>query len=380
MNWKRNSRALLIAGLFAAGFTACSEWTEAEIEQVLPYDNTETNKPESYYRDLRAWKASEHSISFGWFSGWGEPAAGTTNMLAGIPDSMDIVSLWGNWNNLSEGKLRDLREVQQKKGTRVIFCSFTRWVGQNFTPPEYDIDESTRAEFWGWKEGDPEAINAAIAKYARAIADTVFKYNYDGFDIDFEPNYGYSGPLASNMGHMHTLLTELNKYIGPLSPNPDKLLIVDGEPQTLNPESAPLIDYYVIQAYTISGGSPSPDATGTETDKDNRLQKCLNKFQSVMSEEEITNRFVICENLESAIDALNGGFYWMLRDGTRTDKTQIPSLVGMAMWQPTNGFRKGGFGAYQFGYEASNTPSYKWMRRAIAAQQALENPTPDETE
>lgn len=379
MNWKRNSWALLIAGLFATGFTACSEWTEAEIEQVLPYGNTETNKPESYYRDLRAWKASEHSISFGWFSGWGEPTVGTTNMLAGIPDSMDIVSLWGNWSNLSEGKLRDLREVQQKKGTRVVFCSFTRWVGQNFTPPEYDIDESTRTEFWGWKEGDPEAINAAIAKYAKAIADTVFKYNYDGFDIDFEPNYGYSGPLASNMGHMHTLLTELNKYIGPQSPNPDKLLLVDGEPQTLNPESGPLIDYYVIQAYTISGGSPSPDATGSETDKDNRLQKCLNKFKSVMSEEEITNRFVICENLESAIDALNGGFYWMLRDGTRTDKAEIPSLVGMAMWQPTNGFRKGGFGAYQFGYEASNTPSYKWMRRAIAAQQALENPAPAKT-
>lgn len=57
---------------------------------------------------------------------------------------------------------------------------------------------------------------------------------------------------------MHTLLTELNKYIGPKSPNPDKLLIVDGEPQTLNAESGPLIDYFVVQAYTVSGGSPRP--------------------------------------------------------------------------------------------------------------------------
>lgn len=299
-------------------------------------------------------------------------------MLAGIPDSMDIVSLWGNWSNLSEGKIKDLREVQQKKGTKVVFCSFTSYVGQNFTPAEYNTDEATRNEFWGWKEGDSEAINAAIAKYAKAIADSVFKYNYDGFDIDFEPNYGYGGPLASDMGRMHTLLTELNKYIGPKSPNPDKLLIVDGEPQTLNAESGPLIDYFVVQAYTVSGGSPSPDATGYETDKDSRLQRCLSKFQSVMTEEEITNRYVICENLESAMDALNGGFYWVFRDGTMADKSKVPSLVGMAMWEPTNGFRKGGFGAYQFGYEAMNTPSYKWMRTAIAAQQALENPeTPE---
>ena len=97
-----------------------------------------------------------------------------------------------------------------------------------------------------------------------------------------------------------------------------------------------------------------------------------------MSEKEITNRYVICENLESAMDALNGGFYWVFRDGTKADKSKIPSLVGMAMWEPTNGFRKGGFGAYQFGYEAMNSPSYKWMRTAIAAQQALENPeTPE---
>ena len=28
-----------------------------------------------------------------------------------------------------------------------------------------------------------------IRKYAKQIVDTVAKYNYDGFDIDYEPNY-----------------------------------------------------------------------------------------------------------------------------------------------------------------------------------------------
>ena len=170
---------------------------------------------------------------------------------------------------------------------------------------------------------------------------------------------------------MHTLLVELNKYIGPKSPNPDKLLLLDGEPQTLNAESGPYISYFVVQAYTVSGGSPSASATGYETNMDRRLQTCLSKFSSTMTEEEITNQYVICENCESVTDCLNGGFYWTTRDGVRQDKAVCPSLVGMARWEPTNGYRKGGFGAYQFGYEATNSPAYKWMRTAIQAQ----NPT-----
>ena len=59
MNWKRNSWTLLVAGLFVAGFTNCSDWTETENEWVLESQNTETNKPESYYQNLRAWKASD---------------------------------------------------------------------------------------------------------------------------------------------------------------------------------------------------------------------------------------------------------------------------------------------------------------------------------
>ena len=35
MNWKRNSWTLLVAGLFVAGFTNCSDWTETENEWVL---------------------------------------------------------------------------------------------------------------------------------------------------------------------------------------------------------------------------------------------------------------------------------------------------------------------------------------------------------
>lgn len=43
-------------------------------------------------------------------------------------------------------------------------------------------------------------------------------------------------------------LDELSKEFGPKS-GTGRILMVDGEPQTLNKESGPLLDYYVVQAY-----------------------------------------------------------------------------------------------------------------------------------
>ena len=317
-------KALSLIGLSMVVF-ACSDWTDAEALQMTQYSNTEIAKKETYYQALREWKKTKHSISFGWFGGWSNPGASTTNMLAGLPDSMDVVSLWDNSTNLTEGKKKDLEFVQKVKGTKVLFCSFTRYVGQHATPKEYDTDEATRNKFWGWESGNVEKQESAVRKYANALIDTINKYHYDGFDIDFEPHYGYGGELASNNDLMHVFITELGKSIGPKSPNPEKLLIVDGEPQTLHAKTAPYISYYVIQAYFAK-----------EANLDGRLQIGLDKFKSVIT-----------------------------RDG---HATPYRSLEGFARWQPLNGYMKGGFGAYHIDGEAVNNPSYKYFRRAIQAQ------------
>ena len=354
-----------------AGFTGCSDWTEVEAEQILDYTNVEPSRPETYFESLRAYKKSDHSVAFGWFSDWVEPSGAITNSLVSVPDSMDIVSLWGGWGGLNEARLADVKYVQEKKGTKVIPCTFTSFVGQNFTPEEfggnaYD-DESIkrREEFWGWKDGDDAAIEASIRKYARAMIDTVAKYNYDGIDLDYEPHFGYEGPLASFPDRMHILLDELGKYMGPKSSNPEKLLIVDGEPYSLNAESGAYLSYFVIQAYSGTQGSTMYWSQNFEN-LDIRLNKLITKFGESLGEEYITRRTIMCENLEPALESLQGGYKFYDRDGLLMEG--VPSMVGMAMWEPLNGFRKGGFGAYRFSNEAVNKPAYKWMRKAIQAQ------------
>lgn len=367
MNMKNIKRFILLASV-AAVAAGCADWLAPETVKIGHTDLTVTDKDNAYYQALREYKASDHEISFGWYSRWDEPALTTDGMLTGIPDSMDVVSLWSNSRNLSPKRMEDLRFVQKVKGTKVLICTFCQYVGKGFTPAEYDGSEEEREAFWGWVDGDDNAIAASIAKYAKAISDTVAFYGYDGLDIDFEPYIdGVKGKLDENREYARILFTELSKYFGPKS-GTGLLFVVDGEIYNLSAELAGCFDYFVSQAYTVSGGTPSPTATGSEANMDTRLQQMVNLFAGELSEEEVTRRFVVTENLESAVDGLNGGFFWRTRDGVTQDKNKIPSMLGMAMWQPANGFRKGGFGGYRFDNEAVNDPSYKWMRKGIQAQ------------
>lgn len=342
---KKNMKKIIYTIFIAIGiisFAQCSDWTNIEpnFEEVVNINE------DDYYKALREYKMTDHPIAFGWFSGWTGTGTNMNNQLRGIPDSMDVVSLWDGAFNLTEEKIADLREVREKKGTRILYCSFIMEMGRGHTPQsvdedhivdgvQYDSQDEARAAYWGWfgQYGDtsPEGMEKAIRKYARVITDSIIKYDYDGFDIDYEPNYGHGGNLASYPDRMHILLDELSKELGPKS-GTNRLLVVDGEPQTLSTESGPLLDYYIIQAYDSRG----------DYDLDNRFDRLLNKFGPLESEETILSKTVWCENFEK--HKTEGGPNFTTRDGDVTY-----SLKGMASYyRPGIDARVGGAGAYRF--------------------------------
>ncbi len=371
-------KSVIIAAAACAA-AGCSDWMTPETEAFDEYSLTEVAKDDAYYAALRAYKESDHAIAFGWYDGWGEPGLSTSRMLSAVPDSMDIISLWDNSRGISPEQKEDLRFVQDVKGTKVTVCFFASNVGNSFTPPEYTsgnegVTLDDQKAFWGWEDGNDEAIRSSLAKYAAAIRDTIDFYGYDGIDIDYEPG----GSLDQNMTYFTWFVQELGKYFGPKS-GTDQLLIIDGYVNRLAAEIGPYCNYLVSQAYSVPGGTP-PTNCGMTADQDygtymsgnaslqTRLNQVINTFSSTLSEEEVTNKFVVTDNLESAIDCLNGGYYWTDDQGRTWSKSVMPSLVGFASWNPDNDFRKGGFGGYRFSNERSNTPMFKWMRRAIQQQ------------
>ena len=374
-------KRILFYSLFltiSAGLTSCSDWTDTEAE-VFP----ESPTSDEYYASLRAFKKTEHQVSFGWFGGWSGKGAYMKNSLAGIPDSVDIVSIWDNGLQLSAEKMKDLKFVQEVKGTKVVFCRILKDVGDGFTPAsvtegfEPNTAEYRKAinEFWGFpedEEANPEAADEAIRKYARAVVDSLNLYGYDGFDIDYEPHAGpFYGNLIKQNGNcdnFDVFLEELGKYLGPESGS-GRLLLIDGEPQSMTgkPELGKYFDYFVIQAYKASGdanldgrllGGPGAYRTGL-----------MQTFGETLGEERVTNMTIMTENFEAVDAAMNGGYNYTDRWGN-----SMKSLEGFARWQPSNGFAKGGVGTYHMEAEYGTNTEYKNMRHAIQIMNPSSNP------
>ena len=393
---KKTILNIIIAAFALGSLYSCSDWTEVERNDYF----VPKNSPE-YYAALREYKKTDHPKTFGWFGNWTGIGANMQNSLMGLPDSVDFVSMWGNWHSLNDAKKEDLRRAQEIKGLKVLMCFRIQNIGTQTTPPEiyetkkcvdrlhpelgvqeWDTEEKAVHAFWGWvsmnynkdctghvyepAEADSLRHNA-VRLYAHSILDTIEKYNWDGFDYDYEVSYGDAGDIGGPSGSQNTswadpdfnrrtrgnfkvFIEELAKYLGPQS-GTDKLLVIDGEPQTMHPDCRDLFNYYIIQAYYSTG----------DHDLDSRLRGLLRGLEADSDPElakEVVSKLIWAEDFEKAGYAPNGGNkgYASRKGGS------VPSFIGMALWESKEGYKKGGVGTYHMEYEYPNKPEYKWLR------------------
>lgn len=377
---------LAVSALALTTLASCSKWTDMEIQH--PVDLTKPGHDEAYYKALRDYKNSDHQIAFSYYSAWTGVGTNMQSSLMGLPDSVDLVSLWGGWKNPTEAQLKDLRAAQQKKGLKAMICFLVLDMGAGVTPDPTEAEkaalkegESWTHKYWGWSTAQtPEgkaARRAAVVKYANAICDVIEKYGYDGFDIDAEPTYSH--PFSTNyemwrmdredgVSTLMTLFIEtLGKRIGPMAETEagrKRILAVDGEPDALPPTHAKYFNYFIIQAYGDGVGYGN-----------GHFQGMLRAYKDVLSVEEICKKSIFVVNFESG--------------ATRGGQAGLGQILNFALQNPVvDGvtYRKGGVGAFRVDLEyAITTPdvvngidmspvkglSYPWWRRAIQ----LMNPT-----
>lgn len=120
-------------------------------------------------------------------------------------------------------------------------------------------------------------------------------------------------------------------------------------------ETIDCFDYFILQTYTCT----------RQASLDSRLNGLVTAFGDVLDKELITKKTIVTENFENTSYASQGGVPMTLKDGTTTN-----SLYGMAIWEPDNGYRKGGFGAYYMQNDFRND-CYSYYRRAITAMNRL---------
>lgn len=298
---------ILIAG--AALFTVVGCDTKPEAFNLQPpFEYTE-----AYYANLRAYKQTDHAICYVWFADYSQSNS-MGYRFAGLPDSIDICSLWGGIPTLEKNPLayNEMWEMRNKKGTRIVSVHITQ-IGM-YQEQLGVTDEEIATPY---EDGETPSW---IQKLGDMFLDEMWEHNLDGLDLDNEP-----GSDSLNGRHFTTFVKYLGQFVGPKGADTTKLLIVDGwDPQ---PECGPYINYFVSQAYHSYGAS---DLQG--------------RYGSVV-EWLPAEKFIVTENIGDYYRT--GGTAFTEADGNQylPNGERLYSLQGMARWNPVEG-RKGGFGAF----------------------------------
>lgn len=313
--------------LIACMFASCD--TDVENATVV----APTTYGPQYYKNLRDYKKSDHSIAWGWFADYTQSTSLATRFL-GLPDSLDICSLWGGIPSDDSTHVdthylphvyREMKYVQEVKGTKLVVPTIIRI--------------RTRPEFYDsiWvKQNDPQA---AMRAYAQDLLRPIFENGLDGIDMDYEPE---GDPLSG--GNLDYFVEYVGQFVGPMASPDSTFTYPDGFTIKGNPNMLLCIDYfgsapgsntnkytnwYVNQTY--GGGPGRVPFSGCPTEK-----------------------VVYTENV-----------------GDNWKAAECGQLLNYARYQPSTG-RKGGFGAFfmhrdyiNTGYGCSN---YANMRHGIQIQ------------
>lgn len=365
---------LLSIALAVAACDTKEETLELQHFKTPGVEEELTESDLAYYKDLREWKESKHTISYVYFAAWAPPEGATSLFieyqtmrprLMALPDSLDIVNLWmgtpmkdeytdacfyGNVKNPETGEIErkpmntydyspyayaDLEFCQKYKGTKFVMHADASHYGQ-----EFELD----GQYWKVDGSNEESIRA----YGRLVVDIVNTHGLDGVDFDYE---GWGGT------QIFWVIDEVGKYFGPKGSDPSKLLIVDYFGGYPGENIEPYINYLVKQAYSAQGSSVGgPGWCPAE-------------------------KMVYCEQYEQSSgegpNYLNGGY----PTGMYNDAGEkMYTLERYARYSSeVTGGQGGGFGAYYIdndyangqealkakGYANYNFDTYGFLRRAI---------------
>ena len=141
---KRNYVYFLFTYLLTFVVSGCDTDIEPEVIQAANTYN------EEYYQNLREYKKTDHAICFGWYAGYTSEASPSQGLhFTGLPDSLDIVSLWSGIPSNNPAYVEtsyynerylptayeEMNYIRTVKGTRVVMCTICRIGSTEFPKP-----------------------------------------------------------------------------------------------------------------------------------------------------------------------------------------------------------------------------------------------------
>ena len=187
---------------------SCSDWTETEAIENTVYKPWEQNPAlwADYTAALRAYKQSEHYLSYARLHNSPAQAASEQDFMRCLPDSLDIVTLT-NADNFSAYDAEDMA-VMREKGTRVL----------------YQVDYAARkAEF---------STETALKAYLDGVIASVAANGLDGYSFTTDPLD--AAATASIVATLSAAKAE------------GQLLVFEGNPLSVAAADRDKLDYVVL--------------------------------------------------------------------------------------------------------------------------------------
>ena len=187
---------------------SCSDWTETEAIENTVYKPWEQDPAlwADYTAALRAYKQSEHYLSYARLYNSPAQAASEQDFMRCLPDSLDIVTLT-NADNFSAYDAEDMA-VMREKGTKVL----------------YQVDYAARkAEF---------ADAAALKTYLDGVIAAVAAHGLDGYSFTADPLD--AAATASIVATLSAAKTD------------GQLLVFEGNPLSVAAADRDKLDYVVL--------------------------------------------------------------------------------------------------------------------------------------
>ena len=271
--------------------------SEAWAEFIQGTNTVNTIGDEAYYQNLRDWKKAAfdengittRSISYIFFADYGSMAF----RFADIPDSVDVINLWGGCPKKGSLDYQEMKACQEIKGMKVVGCRITRilenarWGMEAQIPSFMNAYEAYKYDNMGkilqgkmtaqeLESAALDAGNAALRADVQAhpgkgaamlqeenpewpewcvyasqvLLDEIEQYGLDGYDLDYEPE---GDPLSGTA--FNTMVAYLSQFIGPKSGNEGTLLIIDRNSGVGDSSLAPLCNFWIYQKYGSTGGA-----------------------------------------------------------------------------------------------------------------------------
>lgn len=206
--------------------TSCSDWTD---DESVTINTPQSPEYPAYLESLRTYKNSDHKYIYAWFDNSDKAPSSRGQHMSSVPDSVDVVVLTTP-ANLVSFELEDMKELQEKKGTKVVYSV-------DFDQIKTTYDEMVKAK----NEKNGVYVAPDFTAYLKHNVDSLLAISssasFDGIIVGYVGQstiYMSEAEKATYLANQNTFLGEVQTW---MTANPNKMVSYLGTPQFLSDKS-----------------------------------------------------------------------------------------------------------------------------------------------